>query len=334
MRFPLSLTSTMVGYIAKRRSRGRRSSRSSSCWNSPMRAISPVPAAAESANTNRLLGRSSASRNVCNPPTNAAPIVSICGGELMIYPEIKTLVKKILAVLQAHLLRAPTACSSRRSSPNFGPRRGSSSTSISMACARRTTRQSNGTWRSTRPSPASRRPRQPGIWSARTPPSSKDTDIEEIDALYAYLTTLDVDGFHALARLWLCRGEGDQPDRGGRDLSDPRRHSPVCAKRAGCSRHRMHNSPVYLEFLSGEREIPCTAWGNPTRNIKGWKGPCYLITDEHHASFDDLIREHRLGQHGHGNDPPRCEHCMVHSGFEASAALGVNSRLGDRRSRC
>ena len=51
----------------------------------------------------------------------------------------------------------------------------------------------------------------------------------------------------------------------------------------------MTTSPIYLEFLSGKRELTCTAWGNPTRNVKGWKGPCYLITDEHHETFDDLM---------------------------------------------
>ncbi len=56
------------------------------------------------------------------------------------------------------------------------------------------------------------------------------------------------------------------------------------------------SSPIYLEFLSGKRELTCTAWGNPTRNVKGWKGPCYLITDEHHDTFDDLMEQHRLGQ--------------------------------------
>jgi hypothetical protein len=26
---------------------------------------------------------------------------------------------------------------------------------------------------------------------------------------------------------------------------------------------------------------------------------------------------------------PRCEHCMVHCGYEPSAALGVNAKFGD-----
>ena len=74
--------------------------------------------------------------------------------------------------------------------------------------------------------------------------------------------------------------------------------------------------------------MTCTAWGNPTRNIKGWKGPCYLITDAHHETFQGLIDNTKWENYGAGKDP-RCEHCMVHSGFEASAALGVNGKLGD-----
>ena len=93
-------------------------------------------------------------------------------------------------------------------------------------------------------------------------------------------------------------------------------------------KYRMMSSPVYLEFLSGKRELTCTAWGNPTRNVRGWKGPCYLITDEHHASFRDLMDNTDWEAYGYGKDA-RCENCMMHCGYEPSAALGVNSRLGD-----
>jgi hypothetical protein len=93
-------------------------------------------------------------------------------------------------------------------------------------------------------------------------------------------------------------------------------------------KYRMMSSPVYLEFLSGERELTCTAWGNPTRNVKGWKGPCYLITDQHHETFRGLMDDTPWDEYGYGNDP-RCEHCMVHCGYEPSAALGVNRKLGD-----
>jgi hypothetical protein len=94
------------------------------------------------------------------------------------------------------------------------------------------------------------------------------------------------------------------------------------------SKYKLASSPVYLEFLAGKRELQCTAWGNPTRNIKGWKGPCYLITDRHHRTFRELIDNTPWERYGRGNDP-RCEHCMVHCGYEPSAALGVNKKFGD-----
>ncbi len=87
-------------------------------------------------------------------------------------------------------------------------------------------------------------------------------------------------------------------------------------------------SPIYLEFLSGERDMMCTAWGNPTFNPRGWKGPCYLMTDEHHATFKDLIETTPWEKYGHGRDP-RCADCMVHAGYEPSAVLGANRKLGD-----
>jgi hypothetical protein len=94
------------------------------------------------------------------------------------------------------------------------------------------------------------------------------------------------------------------------------------------ARFPLNATPVYQDFLQGKRELPCTAWGNPTYNVKGWKGPCYLITDAHYRSFEELMTKTPWENYGHGNDP-RCEHCMVHCGYEPSAALGINARRGD-----
>ena len=68
--------------------------------------------------------------------------------------------------------------------------------------------------------------------------------------------------------------------------------------------------------------------GQPDPQHQGLEGPCYLITDTHHDSFDDLLNKTHWENYGYGKDP-RCENCMVHVGYEMSAAVGVNSRLGD-----
>jgi hypothetical protein len=41
-----------------------------------------------------------------------------------------------------------------------------------------------------------------------------------------------------------------------------------------------------------------------------------------------LMTKTQWNHYGEGNDP-RCEHCMVHCGYEPSAALGINSKLTD-----
>jgi hypothetical protein len=93
-------------------------------------------------------------------------------------------------------------------------------------------------------------------------------------------------------------------------------------------KYPIFGTPVYLEFLAGKRDLTCSAWAIPTRNILGWKGPCYLITDGHYNTFEDLMTKTPWENYGHGNDP-RCEQCMVHCGYEPSAAYGVNAKFSD-----
>jgi hopanoid biosynthesis associated radical SAM protein HpnH len=151
----------------------------------------------------------------------------------------------------------------------------------------------------------------------------KETDLHEIRSLFEYLSSLNVDGFmispaysYAAVQskeIFMSRNDIRQKFQSARELLE---------------RFQLMTSPIYLEFLSGERDMMCTAWGNPTFNPRGWKGPCYLMTDTHHSSFKDLIEKTPWEKYGHGRDP-RCQDCMVHAGYEPSAVLGANRKLGD-----
>ena len=91
-------------------------------------------------------------------------------------------------------------------------------------------------------------------------------------------------------------------------------------------------TPVYQEFLAGKRELTCTAWAIPTYNIKGWKAPCYLMTDGHYSGYQEMLREVSWEKYGVVDGvarDPRCEHCMVHCGYDPSGALGTNYQRGD-----
>ena len=80
-----------------------------------------------------------------------------------------------------------------------------------------------------------------------------------------------------------------------------------------------NQSPLFLEFLMGKRDYPCTAWGMPTFNLFGWQKPCYLLQDGYADTFDELMRETEWQRYGTESGNPKCANCMVHSGYEASA---------------
>ena len=80
-----------------------------------------------------------------------------------------------------------------------------------------------------------------------------------------------------------------------------------------------NQSPLFLEFLMGKRDYPCTAWGMPTFNLFGWQKPCYLLQDGYADTFEELMRETEWEKYGTESGNPKCANCMVHSGYEASA---------------
>jgi len=82
---------------------------------------------------------------------------------------------------------------------------------------------------------------------------------------------------------------------------------------------RFNQSPLFLQFLMGKRELECTPWGNPTYNIFGWQRPCYLLQDGYAATFRELMEETEWANYGRASGNPACQNCMVHCGFEPSA---------------
>jgi hypothetical protein len=97
-------------------------------------------------------------------------------------------------------------------------------------------------------------------------------------------------------------------------------------------RFTIFGTPVYQEFLAGKRELTCTAWAIPTRNVKGWKAPCYLMTDGHYDGYHEMLEKVDWNKYGVVDGvarDPRCENCMVHCGYDPSGALGTSYKRGD-----
>ena len=329
MRFPLSLTTSMVGYMARKKLT-RTPRYPLVLMLEPLHACNLTCTGCGRIREYSQTIKEKLSVAECLRAVDEAntPIVSICGGEPMIYPEIGTLVRGILK-RRKHIYLCTNGMFIEKRLREFRPTsrfffnvhldglEGTHDRAV----------EREGVFRAA--IAGIRAAKNAGFLVCTNTTIYKETDLEEIDRLFAYLTTLKVDGFMLSPAYGYSAVQQTNPS-GAAEIFLTRDDIRAKFREAEklLRKYRMMTSPIYLEFLSGKRELSCTAWASPTRNVKGWKGPCYLITDEHHASFDDLMNNTDWETYGPGHDP-RCEHCMMHSGFETSAALGVNATLAD-----
>ncbi len=79
------------------------------------------------------------------------------------------------------------------------------------------------------------------------------------------------------------------------------------------------NSPLFLDFLAGNQTYECTPWSMPLRTVFGWQKPCYLVGEGYVPTFAELMAGTDWDQYGVGKYE-KCSNCMVHCGFEGTAA--------------
>lgn len=93
-------------------------------------------------------------------------------------------------------------------------------------------------------------------------------------------------------------------------------------------RWRLSHTPLFLDFLEGKVDFPCTAWAIPSYSLLGWQRPCYLMADGYAASYRELVEDTDWQRYGRGRDP-RCANCMAHCGYEPTAVMATMSSLGE-----
>jgi hopanoid biosynthesis associated radical SAM protein HpnH len=323
MRFPLGMTLSIAGYMAKKKLNGTKRF-PMVLMLEPLHACNLTCTGCGRIREYESTIKQKLSIQECLDAVDecGAPVVSICGGEPMIYPGIGELVAKVLERKKSVYL-CTNGMFIRKKIKEFQPSSrfffnvhlDGMQKSHDLAVER------EGVFDSA--IDGIKAAKEAGFMVCTNTTVFKETDMAELEEMYAYLTTLDVDGFMISPGYSYSAVDTKEIFMTRADIREKFRAAEAMFKR-----YKFATSPIYLEFLQGQRDMSCTAWGNPTRNIMGWKGPCYLITDVHHKTFDDLLNKTPWEKYGYGKDP-RCENCMVHAGYEASAALGVNRRLGD-----
>jgi MoaA/NifB/PqqE/SkfB family radical SAM enzyme len=165
----------------------------------------------------------------------------------------------------------------------------------------------------------------------------KETDVKEIEEMFEFFSSLEVDGHtispgydYDAAKKDMMKRLNKQPE--DFFLTRKATREKFAKIEEWGKRFTIFGTPVYQEFLAGKRELTCTAWAIPTRNVRGWKAPCYLMTDGHYPTYQEMLAKVDWNKYGVVNGvarDSRCENCMVHCGYDPSGALGTNYQRGD-----
>ncbi len=140
------------------------------------------------------------------------------------------------------------------------------------------------------------------------------SDPEEIIGLFHLLQHMGVDGIMVSPAFNFTQAQDNLI------LKKEESHLVFSRIHAGVKGVRLYNTPLYWDYLMGKRELQCNPWANPTYNVKGWKSPCYMITDRYYRSFTEMMEKTDWQAYGPDKDA-RCQECMMHAGFETSAFL-------------
>jgi len=329
MRFPLSLTRSMTAYLLKQRLGGRTHFplvlmlEPLHACNLACTGCGRIREYADTFQSRMSMDECLASVDEC-----PAPVVSICGGEPLVYEGVEELVRRTVA-RPRHVYLCTNGLLLEQKLDGFRP---SSRLFINVHLDGLEATHDRAVGRPgvfARAVAGIKAAKAAGFLVTTNTTVYHETDMREVVVLLEYLAELGVDGFMLSPSFGYEAVFQSQPDRAqSLFMTRDEIREKFRKIRPRLKRFRLVTSPIYLDFLCGRRELECAAWANPTRNVRGWKGPCYLVTDRHYASYRELVEATAWDRLGPGKDP-RCEHCLVHCGFEPAAVLAAHRRWRD-----
>lgn len=251
-----------------------------------------------------------------------APVVSICGGEPLLYPQIRELVREAIAKNRVVYLCTNGQVLDKKLHLFKPGKLFNINVHIDgLAKTHDAIVEKQGAF--DQAIAGIKAAKKAGFTVCTNTTIYRQTDTEEIKALIDFLEDIGIDGI-LISPSFDYTDAPDQSVFMTRELISQK----FSALRGALNSKKIWSTPLFLDFLAGKREYPCTPWGNVTYNVLGWKAPCYLVTDGHHKNFEDFMNAVDWKKYGPNRDP-RCANCMVHSGFEATVAMTAGKSLKD-----
>jgi hopanoid biosynthesis associated radical SAM protein HpnH len=146
------------------------------------------------------------------------------------------------------------------------------------------------------------------------------TDPQEMQDFFDFLTALGTDGI-SISPGYSYDWAPDQEHFLKREQTKTLFRQILAPQKAGKKNWNFNHNPLFLDFLTGDKNYECTPWGSPSYSVLGWQKPCYLLNEGYYDSFQELLDKTDWSKYGHTSGNPKCTDCMVHCGYEPTAAL-------------
>ncbi|MDJ0581627.1 adenosyl-hopene transferase HpnH [Crocosphaera sp.] len=146
------------------------------------------------------------------------------------------------------------------------------------------------------------------------------TDPKEMQEFFDFLDTLGTDGM-MISPGYSYEWAPDQDNFLKREETKKLFREILMPWKLGKKKWNFNHNPLFLDFLLGEKDYECTPWGSPSYSVLGWQKPCYLLNEGHYQTFNELMEETQWENYGRASGNPKCADCMVHCGYEPTAAV-------------
>jgi hopanoid biosynthesis associated radical SAM protein HpnH len=146
------------------------------------------------------------------------------------------------------------------------------------------------------------------------------TNPQEIQEFFDFLETLGTDGM-MISPGYSYEWAPDQDHFLKREQTKALFREILAPFKAGKKKWNFNHNPLFLDFLIGEKDYECTPWGSPSYSVLGWQKPCYLLNEGHYETFQELLDNTDWSKYGRQSGNPKCADCMVHCGYEPTAAI-------------
>jgi len=251
-----------------------------------------------------------------------APIVSICGGEPTLYPELPELIDGIIA-RKSHIYLCTNAI---KLDKNFFGRIEPNkrlTVNVHLDGMKKThdyVTDREGVFDNA--IKMIKEAKERGFHTMINTTVFKETSVDEVEELCAYVTDLGIDG--------ILVSPGYEYESVDRDIFLTKEETQRKFERIldFADRYPITTTPLFLEFAAGKREYNCSPWSTVSYTPSGWKGPCYLIGQRHYDDFETFWKDTDW-DYWESRKDALCQNCAMHSGFEASAVMDMATNPRD-----